>query len=694
MFWRPTGELPLIAVFVVAIGAALVLGAVARRLRQPAMVGYIIAGVLLGPSVLGIIADGTQVTLLAQFGIAFLMFALGTQFPLAQLRRSYGRAMVAAFLQVVVTIAVIVVGGWVFGFSLVEAALLGVLISCAGDVVIIKVLSEHGELNTAHGRLAIAITLMQDLVVIPLVIVLPHMGEPLPRLAVAMAAGIVPALAFLVVAYAAGKRVLPWTLQHVAQAGRELFLLAVIFIAVGAALLVERFGLSFAIGAYFAGVIVAESDYDRQALSEIVPFRDIFTTFFFVGVGLIVDVRYVISHPFIILAVVPGFILGKTVVNALVTWFLRYPVKASILSGLLLANIGEAAFLLAQIAYQRGAIPRETYTQIIAGGLLSTILSPLLFIGCGAVLRWIERFRPLDRPKERQAFGAFAEDRYGWEMWLTDHVILCGGADGVSRQIADTLRAHNVPYVLVEPDPARVAELQNEEVPVVFGDPANPAVLSQARVHRARMMVISSGDFMSTKAIVKAARGINPRIDLVVPWPDGIASSDVLKLGVPKVVRPEFEMSQEYVRHIMGSYGFDSGQLIHLLEVRRTEGVQPGMFHGKWTMPAEEDTQGDGQRANGHNGNGAKVNGKNGKRAMNGKNGTNGKARTSEPARKPRPLARPASTAKPALEPEDEESMSAPETPDLEDEAPKPSGRRRAAQGGVHPFKQGRLFAD
>ncbi|MDP3062872.1 MAG: cation:proton antiporter, partial [Chloroflexota bacterium] len=550
------GELPLIVVFVIALGAALVMGAVARRLKQPPMVGYIVAGVVLGPTVLGVIAKDDQVRLLAQFGIAFLMFALGTQFPLAQLRKSYSRALVAAVLQVLATIAVIVVAAWFLRLSLQQAALLGVLISVSGDVVIIKVLSDRGELNTIHGRLAIAITLMQDVVIIPMAIVLPHIGEPLGNMLVAVAISVVPAVALLAVIYFLGRRLLPHALDHVARAGREFFLLTVVLLAVGMGLLMERFSLSFAIGAYFAGVIVSESNYDRQALSEVIPFRDIFTTFFFVGVGLMVDMRYVVGHPLIVLVIIPALMLGKVVGNAAVSFFLRYPLKASIMSALLLANIGEAAFLLAQIGRDRGVISAETFSQVVAGGIVSTVLTSLLVKGGATLIRLVERVRPLDQPREGSALPWWQDDPMSREMRLTDHVVVCG-SQGVGLQIAATLKSHNVPYVLVEPDPAAVARLQAEEIPVVFGDAANPDVLSQARVSRARMLVIADGDFPTTRAIVRAARSLNRKVEVVAPWPDGVPASSVSALGVTRVVRPDFEVSQQFVRHIMRDYGLD-----------------------------------------------------------------------------------------------------------------------------------------
>jgi CPA2 family monovalent cation:H+ antiporter-2 len=373
----------------------------------------------------------------------------------------------------------------------------------------------------------------------------------------------------VVVTYLLGTKGLSWVLDRIARAGRELFMLSVVLMAVGLAVLMERFGLSLALGAFIAGLIVGQSNYGRQVQAEVVPLRDIFATFFFVTVGMLVDISYVAAHPLAVVAVVAAIVGGKTLVAGGVAALLHYPAKAAIRVGFLLANIGEFSFLLAQIGLNRGVVGQGIYSQVIAGAVISIILSPLLIRGGNVIAEAIGRLaerRPVE-PRPDRVVSFFSEGRR-WEDFLTEHVVICG-YDGVGHNLAMTLTQLNVPYVVVELNPAVVARLQRDGVPVIFGDAASPVVLSRARLTRARTVAITIPDPPTARDVVDLVRRLSPKVNIVVRQPrsgNGIGS---LSTNGTVVVHPDFETSQEFVRHIIRGYGMDNNEIIHILSVRR-----------------------------------------------------------------------------------------------------------------------------
>ncbi len=386
-------ELPFVLDFVIAIAGALIGGALVLRFKLPAVVGYLAAGIMVGPYTPGPITDLGRVTILATFGVAFLMFALGTQFSLPQLN-PYARIMaLGAPLQIALTVGLAVLVAWLFKLSIVQGAVFGMIIASSSTVVLVKVLNDRREMDTLHGRLSLAFSLGQDILVVPLVVLLPFIGGRGEGISSSLARDMGEALAVIVGTYLVGIRLLPIVLDRVAELARELFLLSIVLIAVGVAVLMEMLGISFVLGAFLAGLMVANSRYSQQVLSDTIPLRDIFAPFFFVSVGMLLDIDFVMRNPLPVLISTLVVVVGKGIIVGIVSLLFRYPMRSSLLTALSLAQIGEFSFVLSQIALSGRIIGEDVYSLVIAGALISIILNPII-MGLGSpVVRFLTRER-------------------------------------------------------------------------------------------------------------------------------------------------------------------------------------------------------------------------------------------------------------------------------------------------------------
>jgi len=347
--------------FVIVVAAALLGGIVARSVRLPAMVGFLLAGIAVGPYTLGPVTSPERVNLVATFGVAFLMFALGAQFPLSKLRRHLGLTVFGAAIQVVLTVGLTILIAWPFRLPIWQAVLFGIFVSMSSTVVLAKLLEDRGTLDSLYGKMALSIALGQDLLSVPMIALLPFVGQELQGAVPSIALALGKAVAIIAVAYLFGLYLLPWLLDRVASQARELFLLSVVLIAVGVAMLLEQLGVSFILGAFIAGLVVADSRYGRQILAETVPLRDIFAPFFFVSVGMLLDLRFVGANLGLVALIVILVILGKLLIVTAVALLFRYPARSALLAGFALAQFAIAYSLTAQI----GLFIHEGHGQLV-----------------------------------------------------------------------------------------------------------------------------------------------------------------------------------------------------------------------------------------------------------------------------------------------------------------------------------------
>ena len=556
-------ELAFVLDLALAVGAAFLGGAVAQRLGQPPILGYLIGGVLIGPFTPGPVADVHHIQVVAEIGVAFLMFALGAEFSFAELRR-LGR--VAAFgggLQIAVTTCLGPLLAPALGLSLVQGVFLGGLLALSSTVVSLKLLMARGELGALHGRVALGILVAQDIAVVPMVVVLPSLAVGGQAVWTNLGLAALKAAAILVGGYVVGVRAVPWLLARAAiSRSRELFLLGVVTLALGTALVTQAAGLSLAFGAFLAGLLVAESEYRTQVLAEVLPLRDLFASLFFVSIGMLVDPLGLVARlgPVALLSAV--VVLGKVAIVTVAVMLLAMPGRVALLTGLSLAQIGEFSFVLGRLGLDTGAIPAATFDLMLATALSTIVLAPFLLRGAPAIVALAERL-----PLVGARFGEPIEGDPSAEG-LRGHTVICGFGR-VGRELAAALDARGFRYLVIEYNPLVVADLRGRGITAVYGDAANPAVLEHTNLDHARLFAVLMPDANAAELATQRVRETHPRLDVVARAADVAHVARLRRAGATEVVQPEFEAGVEVIRHALSRYGVAGPELGHIVAGRR-----------------------------------------------------------------------------------------------------------------------------
>jgi len=522
-------NISLITTIAAALGFGLLFGMLAVRLRLPALVGYLAAGVLIGPATPGFVADVALASQLAEIGVMLLMFGVGLHFSLKDLMEVKGIALPGAVLQIVVATLMGIGLSHLWGWGLGAGLVFGLALSVASTVVLLRALEDRGQLDSFNGRIAVGWLVVEDLVTVLVLVLLPALAGPLgghngdaghgagDSLWLALGKTLLSVGAFVALMLVVGRKLFPWFLWRVAKTGsRELFTLAVIAAAVGIAYGSSHlFGVSFALGAFFAGMVLRESELSHRAAEETLPLRDAFSVLFFVSVGMLFDPRVLVEHPLEVLGVVAVILLGKSVAAFVLVLALRYPVGTAITVSASLAQIGEFSFILAALGMSLGLLPVLGQNLILAGAIISIAVNPLMFKLAAPLEAMLEA--RLARPRKlARAPDPLAELPMDVpHERLSDQVVLVGYGR-VGRHLADELARQGVHVVVAEQNREIVEDLRRRGQPAVAGNAAEPAVLIQAHVARASMLVIATPDTFQVRAMVETARALNPDIRVVV----------------------------------------------------------------------------------------------------------------------------------------------------------------------------------
>ena len=519
----------LISTIAAGFGLALVLGYVAARVKVPPLVGYLLAGVLIGPATPGFVADVDLAGQLAEIGVMLLMLGVGLHFSLKDLLAVKRIAVPGALLQIVVATALGMATSLIWGWSLGASLVFGLALSVASTVVLLRALEARGVLESVNGQIAVGWLVVEDLVMVLVLVLLPalapllggtagaHASPDGPGLWATLAITLAKVGAFIALMLVVGRRVFPRLLWLVARTGsRELFTLCVVAGAVSVAYgSAKLFDVSFALGAFFAGMMMRESEFSHRAADESLPLRDAFSVLFFVSVGMLFDPRILLDEPLRVLAVVAIIMIGKTLAAVALVVALRYPLNSALTVGVSLAQIGEFSFILAGLGVALKLLPVEGQSLVLAGALISIALNSLLFSAVEPVQTWLRRRSALARRLEERDDPLAELPTSTDPSALAGHVVLVGHGR-VGRQIAQALRSAGVPYVVAEQNREIVEALREQGVSAVSGDACDPAVLVQAHVARAAMLVIATPDTFGVRKMVEAARTLNPAIEVVV----------------------------------------------------------------------------------------------------------------------------------------------------------------------------------
>lgn len=568
-------DVDLIILLAVGFGIALIFGYIAARLRLPPLIGYLVAGIIISPNTPGIVADIHLANQLAELGVMFLMFGVGMHFSLNDLLLVRRIALPGAILQIAVATllgaAVSMFWGWSFGSALI----FGLSLSCASTVVLLKALSDRGLLDSVNGKIAVGWLLVEDLVMVLVLVLLPATavllgGHPLAgtdtsqNIWITIGLTLLKVTGFIAFMLIIGKRLIPKIIQLVARLGsRELFTLTVVAAAVSIAYgSYAIFGVSMALGAFFAGMVVKESDFSHRAEEETLSLREIFAILFFVSVGMLFDPKILIEQPLHILAVVAIIMIGKTLAAMALVLFFRYPINTALTVGASLAQIGEFSFILATLGLSLGLLTPDAQNLILAGALFSITLNSFVFSAIEPAQRWIRERSHLARLLERSGDPlAMLPDEVD-QAYLRDQVVIIGYG-GVGRRISENLMQQNIKVVIAEENREIVEKLRAQGMAAVSGEATEPYVLIQAHIQHARLLVISPMDILDIHRIVDIAKQLNPEIQVLICAESKEEAAVIRDENIGEVFYAKEEMAKNMSHHILNQIELAHQSTLH-----------------------------------------------------------------------------------------------------------------------------------
>lgn len=551
----------LITTIAVSLGLALIIGIIAQRLKLPVLVGYLLAGMIIGPYTPGFVADIELSNQLAEIGIILLMFGVGLHFSLDDLLAVRRIALPGAIAQIAVATAMGTTIALSWGWDIGAGIVFGLALSVASTVVLLRALEQRGLLKSINGRIAVGWLIVEDLVVVLVLVLLPPLSAGLTpdtgtvsgtQLLMTLLLTLAKVSVFIAFMLVVGKRLFPWLLWHVASAkSSELFTLCVIAVAVGiaygAAIL---FDVSFALGAFFSGMVMRESSLSHRAAQESLPLRDAFSVLFFVSVGMLFDPNILIEEPLHVLVVVAIIILGKSLVAFILVLLFRYPLNTALTVSVSLSQIGELSFILASLGLAIGLLPLEGYSLVLAGAFISITLNPLVFQSAEPLQNWIRSRSQLARKLER-AIDPLAELPMAVASdYVTDHVVIVGyGA--VGRRVSEILAEKGIRFVVADHNREIVERLRKQGIHAVAGDAAEPVVLIQAHIARASVLIITAFDALRIRQMVETTHILNPKVEILISTHDAEDAARLQKEHAGIVFLGEQALANNISQHVL-----------------------------------------------------------------------------------------------------------------------------------------------
>ena len=564
---------------------ALIVGIIFSHLRVPPLVAFILTGVIVGPYGFSIIQGQEEVKTIAEIGIILLLFTIGLEFSFKDLWKIRLIAIVGGALQVGLSFAFFCSLAFFLGLPAGEAILMGFLFSLSSTAIVLKILHEKGEMDSPHGSIALGILIFQDIIAIPMIMAIPFLAslslfDPTPWLSGdSLIILVLQDLAIVAILVVSAKWIIPNVMHDIARTrNQELFLLFVILVCFGVAWMVSFSGISLAIGALLAGLIISGSEYSHQATSLILPFRDVFTSFFFISVGMLVDFRFLLANFWIIVFLIVIVIVVKALLATASPLALGYPLRTSLMTGLALAQVGEFSFIIAQSGFNTGILPFGTYQTFLVVALITMAVTPFV-IGIGPPIAGKLCELPV---LSLIARGTCGIDDASSRKVKKDHLVIIGfGVTG--RNLARTARRAGIDYTIVELNPDLVTEARKQGEPVIFGDGTGEGVLSHAGIPTARIAVVAINDPVAVRKIVSTCRRISPDVSIIVRTRYVSEVEALHATGADEVIAEEFETSVEIFTVVLNKYFVPRDRIESFITDVRADGYQ--MLRSRSTVP-------------------------------------------------------------------------------------------------------------
>lgn len=583
------GELTLIVELVTVLGAATVGGHLASRLQQPVLLGYLLAGTVIGPAGLKLITAEGNIQVLAEIGVALLLFVLGVEFSFKDLLRLKKIAFGGTTLQILLTIVLggglTYLTGWIT--SIPTAIFLGAVLSLSSTAVVLKSLIERNEVQTRHGQIMLAMLVVQDLGLGVMLAVLPALAQPAETIGLALSFAVIRAVLFLIGAFLAGRWVIPFLVRWMAQSGsQELFLLGILVLCLGIALLASSLGLGIAMGAFVAGLMISNVEYADHALDRILPMRDVFATLFFTSIGLLIDPEFLWENLPQLLGLVAISMLGKAVIVTAVVNLFSYSLKTALTVGLGLNQIGEFSFVLAGVAQTQGLFSDRLYGLTVGTTAATLLITPFVLRSIPYWIAWLEQWSLGDALLQAKRSPHLTETREE----LVGHVVVAGYGR-VGQTLMRMVYFQGYPILVIDNNEAALQILRERNIPYLFGDASSQLVLEKANLTQAKAMAITLPDPMATRLTLKRVLSLAPDLDITVRAHVNSEIDALYQLGAQEVVQPEFEAALEMGAHLLlklGDSTFDVQQMVHRYRSGRYRDVLPerSQYWGASTLEA------------------------------------------------------------------------------------------------------------
>jgi CPA2 family monovalent cation:H+ antiporter-2 len=561
-------EITLLINIVVALVVAFIGGVIARRIGLPTIVGYLLAGIAIGPFTPGFVGDTDTISQLAELGVIFLMFGVGLHFSLNDLWKVRSVAIPGALGQMLLTTLLAYGLSQWWGWTPAAGIVLGLAISIASTVVLLRGLIDNGLLNTPHGQAAVGWLVLEDIATVLILVLMPTLANTGGNFDWAgLAITLVKAGAFVLLIWFVGRRVITWILLRIAHTrSRELFILAILAITLGTALgAAEWFGVSFALGAFVAGVVVSESPLSHQVGVDVFPFREAFAVLFFVSIGMLVNPIYLLNNMGYVLALTALIVVGKSVMTLLLGFIFPWQGRTALVVASGLSQIGEFSFILGQAGIALGILNRDQYSLILAGALLSITVNPMMFRLINPTEKWLQKIPAVWRLLDRHGPAPVPV-----EESIAGHVIIFGYGR-VGTYIVNLMERMSIPHLVIASDAERIEELSRRGTPNLYGDASNTEVLTHAGLARARALVVAGPDEASSELIVAATRELAPDLPIVARATTEEGINRLAELGAQDVIHPELEGGLELVRHTLLKLGFPVPEIIRYMDAVRRD---------------------------------------------------------------------------------------------------------------------------
>lgn len=563
-------DLPLLKDIFIIFALSIVVLFVCLKIKIPTIVGFLITGIVAGPYGLGLISAVHEVETMSEIGVVLLLFTIGIEFSLKDLIKIKKSVFLGGSTQVILTIFAFFFVARQVGQTVPQSVFMGCLMALSSTAIVLKLLQERAEIESPHGKTSLGILIFQDIAIVPMILIVPMLAGTSGNVAASLGMLLVKAAGILVLVFVSAKWLIPNLLYQITRTrNREIFLLSIVIICLAVAWLTYSLGLSLALGAFLAGLIISESEYSHEALGNILPFRDIFISFFFVSIGMLLNLDFVFRNTWLIVLITIGVILLKSLIAGFTTSLLGYPLRTMILVGFALSQVGEFSFVLSKTGLEYGLlIPGKTYQLFLAVSVLTMIMTPFILQISPRLVEAALRL-PFPQKLKSGVHPAFTIN----DIVKMDHLIVVGfGING--RNVTRAARMAGVPYIVIEMNPETVRLEKARGEPIFYGDATHEAIFHHAGISNARILVLTIADASATRKIITLARRLNPKVHIIARTRFLQEMEPLYGLGANEVIPEEFETSVEIFTRVLSKYLIPKDEIDRFINEVRADGYQ------------------------------------------------------------------------------------------------------------------------